>query len=70
MEEADKIADLIFVIDHGKIVAKGTSKELQKKTKTNSLEKAFLELTGKEIREEPGGAKERAKYQNRMWGGR
>jgi ABC-2 type transport system ATP-binding protein len=68
MEEADKISDRIAIIDHGKIVANGTSKELQKNTKTDSLEKAFLKLTGDSIREEPGGAKERAKYQNRMWG--
>jgi len=70
MEEADKIADTIAIIDHGKIIAKGSSKQLQKQTKTNSLEKAFLELTGKEIRDEAGTAKDRARFQGRMWGGR
>lgn len=68
MDEAEKVADEIIIIDHGKIIAKGTSKELQKKTKTNSLEKAFLSLTGHIIREEEVGAKERAKFQARMWG--
>lgn len=52
MEEADKVSDKIAIIDHGKIIAQGTSKELKKQTNTNSLETAFLALTGKEIREE------------------
>jgi ABC-2 type transport system ATP-binding protein len=52
MEEAEKISNKIAIIDHGKIIAQGTSQELKNQTKTNSLEEAFLELTGKEIREE------------------
>ena len=70
MEEADNIADRIAIIDHGKIIANGTSKELKEKTKTATLEKAFLKLTGENIREEAGSAKDRARYQGRMWGGR
>ena len=70
MEEADKVADEIVIIDKGKIIARGSSKELQKKTKTSSLEQAFLKLTGHSLREEKGEAKDRARYQNRMWGGR
>lgn len=52
MEEADKVSNRIAIIDHGKIIAQGTSQELKNQTNTNSLEEAFLELTGKEIREE------------------
>ncbi|MCX6726341.1 MAG: ATP-binding cassette domain-containing protein [Candidatus Shapirobacteria bacterium] len=52
MEEAAKIATRIAVIDHGKIVAEGTSQSLMVKTKTKTLEEAFLQLTGHEIREE------------------
>ncbi len=52
MEEADRIAQRIAIIDHGKIVASGTSKELKEKTGTEFLEDAFLALTGKSIREE------------------
>lgn len=52
MEEAERIASRIAVIDHGNIVTQGTAKELKKKTKTKSLEDAFIKLTGKNIREE------------------
>ena len=52
MEEAEKYAKKIAVIDHGKIVAIGTSPELRRKTHTKTLEDAFLKLTGKDIRDE------------------
>jgi ABC-2 type transport system ATP-binding protein len=56
MEEADKIAQKIAVIDHGKIVAMGTSAELKEQTKSDTLEAAFLALTGKDIREDSGSS--------------
>ena len=52
MEEAEKVAQRIAIIDHGKIVAQGSAKQLEKQTKTKSLEEAFIALTGYEIREE------------------
>ncbi|MFH2019511.1 MAG: ATP-binding cassette domain-containing protein [bacterium] len=52
MEEAEKIANRIAVIDHGKIIALGTAKELEKQTRQSNLEDAYLELTGHAIREE------------------
>lgn len=52
MEEADKVANRIAVIDHGTIVALGSSAELKAQTQTQSLEDAFLKLTGGHIREE------------------
>lgn len=52
MQEAERVADRIAIIDHGEIVIQGTAKELEEKTNTNSLEDAFLALTGKTIREE------------------
>ncbi|MEI8338075.1 MAG: ATP-binding cassette domain-containing protein [bacterium] len=52
MEEAERNADRIAVIDHGVIVAEGSPDDLKKKTNTKSLEDAFLALTGKQIREE------------------
>lgn len=67
MEEADKVARQIAIIDHGKIVAQGTTQELKDRTKTASLEEAFLALTGREIREEEGGAIDHMRQRHRMW---
>ncbi len=52
MDEADRMAQRIAVIDRGKIVATGSGEELKKQTGTETLEEAFLKLTGSEIREE------------------
>ena len=56
MEEADRVAQRIAVIDHGKIVAQGTSAELKQQTGSETLEQAFLALTGSSIREEGADA--------------
>ncbi len=50
MEEAERAASRIAVIDTGSIIAQGTGKELMSETKTQSLEDAFLALTGEQIR--------------------
>ncbi|HAT73924.1 MAG: Multidrug ABC transporter, ATP-binding protein [Candidatus Moranbacteria bacterium GW2011_GWF2_36_839] len=68
MEEADRIAKRIVIIDHGKIVAAGTSQELKNQTQTNSLEDAFLALTGKTIREESGSGIDNLRSMRKMWG--
>lgn len=52
MDEADRVASKIAIIDHGKIVIEGTPAELKQKTGKQTLEDAFIELTGREIREE------------------
>jgi ABC-2 type transport system ATP-binding protein len=52
MEEAERVAHRIAIIDHGKIIAQGTPGELKAQTKTETLEQAFLALTGSTIREE------------------
>ena len=52
MEEAERVAHRIAIIDHGRIVAQGTADELKKQTATETLEQAFLALTGSTIREE------------------
>jgi len=67
MEEAEKVANRIAIIDHGKIIAQGSSNELKEQTKAESLEDAFLALTGKIIREEHAGAIDQMRMRRRMW---
>lgn len=52
LDEAEAIAQRIAIIDHGKIVASGTAKQLAKQTGTKTLEEAYLKLTGSEVRDE------------------
>ena len=68
MEEAEKFADRITIIDHGKIVAEGTSDELMKRTNTISLEDAFISLTGKTVREAKTDSAENFRNHARAWG--
>ncbi len=70
LEEAEQIAEHIAIIDHGKIVAHGTVAELKKQTKTASLEAAYLELTGKELRDENASGKDAARLRVRAVAGR
>lgn len=67
MEEAEKYASRIAIIDHGKIVAEGSSTELKKRTKTDNLEKAFLSLTGYGIREENASSEEKMRLHKERW---
>jgi ABC-2 type transport system ATP-binding protein len=69
MEEAARIAQRIAIIDHGQIIALGTAQELMAKTGKSSLEDAFLELTGKIIREEESSSTDRMRQGARMWRG-
>jgi len=66
MEEAERVADRIAIIDHGKIVAQGTSSELKKKTHKKYLEDAFIALTGKDIREHEAGSIDFMRQRRRM----
>jgi ABC-2 type transport system ATP-binding protein len=59
IEEADKMAQRAAIIDHGRIVTIGSPAELKKQTNADSLEGAFLELTGKDMRAEQGSARDR-----------
>jgi ABC-2 type transport system ATP-binding protein len=68
MDEADRVADRIAIIDHGRIVAIGSSAELKAQTRADSLEAAFLALTGTTIREESASSNDRMRMMGRMFG--
>lgn len=67
MEEAERYAGRIVVIDHGKIITQGTAIELKKQTNTNTLEDAFLKLTGHAIRDEEASALDRMRMRHGNW---
>jgi ABC-2 type transport system ATP-binding protein len=69
MDEADRVAHRVGVIDHGKLVAVGTPAELKEKTKTESLEEAFLALTGSSIRDESAASADQMRQFAKMWSG-
>jgi ABC-2 type transport system ATP-binding protein len=68
MDEADRNADTIAVIDHGSIIASGPGYELKRRTRKDSLEEAFLELTGSNIREENASELEHLRTMRRVRG--
>lgn len=68
MDEADKVAHRIAIMDHGKIVSIGTSEELKAQTGAKTLEEAFLALTGKNMRQETSSATDRMRQMSQRWG--
>ena len=67
MDEADRVAERIAIIDHGKIVTQGTPAELKQQTSTDSLEAAYLSLTGASIRDERADSADQMRQMARMW---
>lgn len=67
MEEAERVAHRIAIIDHGKIAGTGTSAELKQQTGTDTLEQAFLRLTGLSIRQEASTSADGARAMAAMW---
>jgi ABC-2 type transport system ATP-binding protein len=70
MDEADRVAQRIAIIDHGKIVAQGTPQELKQQVGSDSLEEVFLSLTGSTIRDEAATSADQMRQMARMWGNR
>ena len=67
MEEAERVAHRIAIIDHGRIVAQGSPRELKEQTGGDTLEQAFLALTGASIREQDADAADRMRSMARMF---
>src|SRR5215467_12938417 len=71
MDEAERVAQRIAIIDHGKIVALGSPSEIKQQTGKDGLEEAFLALTGSSIRDEGANVShDQLKAMARMWGNR
>jgi ABC-2 type transport system ATP-binding protein len=67
MGEAERVAHRIAIIDHGRLVAQGSPEELKQQTGTDSLEQAFLALTGSALRDEQADAGEQMRQIAKMW---
>jgi ABC-2 type transport system ATP-binding protein len=69
MDEADRVAHRVGVIDHGKLVAQGTPQAIKEQTGAATLEDAFLKLTGSTIRDESAGSADQMRQFAKMWSG-
>ena len=70
MEEAEKMADNVVIIDHGKVIGSGSPDALKKDTNTTSLENAFLKLTGNNIRSDEASSLDMLRTHAKVWGRR
>jgi len=67
IEEADRIADEVAIIDRGKIIIQGSPKELKEKNGTNSLEDAFIKMTSCDMRHEEVSNADRSRIRRRIF---
>jgi ABC-2 type transport system ATP-binding protein len=67
MEEAERVAHRIAIIDHGRVIVRGTPDELKKQTGKSSLEGAFIALTGRDIRDEEPNNLEQMRMRRKMF---
>lgn len=70
MQEAEAAADSVFIIDHGKIISRGTVDSIKADTETDSLEKAFLKLTGSQVRDQDADSSDMMRQGMKVWGRR
>jgi ABC-2 type transport system ATP-binding protein len=66
MDEADRVATRLAVIDKGVIVADGRPDAIKEQTGQDSLEGAFISLTGTSIRDSAAGPLERMRMRRRL----
>jgi ABC-2 type transport system ATP-binding protein len=67
MDEAERVAGRVAIIDHGRIVVQETPAALKTATGTDSLEAAFIKLTGHGIRHEEASGTDTMRLARRMW---
>jgi len=67
MDEADRVAHRIGIIDHGKLVTQGTPAQIKEQTGSQTLEDAFLKLTGSTIRDESASSADQLRNFAKMW---
>jgi len=62
MTEAERLCARIGFLAHGKLIAEGTGSELKQRTNAETLDDAFIKLTGEELdkKETPSGEDEAA----------
>jgi ABC-2 type transport system ATP-binding protein len=70
MDEVERTATHVAIIDHGKIVANDTAEGIKRQAGSSSLEDAFIKLTGHGIRAEEAGAVDQFRNVAKMWGRR
>ncbi len=69
MEEAERSAQRVAIIDHGKIVMDDTPTNIIANSGAANLEEAFIKLTGHEIREQEAGSIDQLRQMRQMWRG-
>jgi ABC-2 type transport system ATP-binding protein len=69
MEEAERVAHRIAIIDRGRIIIQGNSDELKQETGTACLEDAFIALTGHDLRVEEATPLEHMRAHRRFFAG-
>jgi ABC-2 type transport system ATP-binding protein len=69
MEEVERTADKVAIIDHGKMIAMDTVAGIIAQAGTASLEDAFIKLTGHTIRAEEAGAVDGLRQMAKVWKG-
>lgn len=69
MDEVERVADTVAIIDHGHIIMTDTVAGVIGKNNSKSLEEAFIALTGKNIRADEAGAADHMRQHAKLWRG-